>query len=605
MAKIEKNMTDEQRYNILKNEVLKIAKAKPLNIKYKDFTELETFANSRHREKIFDLAERLGVLNKELSHKDIPVVFSFSKAGARKSMHEQIKRDGEASTFVKALSCFDEMLENSKLIEVHSDKYKNTIKANEYLESVYVMISSFSESKGLYPIQLEIKSQVDKDNRLYLLVSLTDIKKETVMDSKPKIIDPGLFASYYEISLTELFSKINAKDKEFLKYVPDNFLSLEQLEAKKEAINTEQNKIEALKYKDQEAVEMKSSYIKNPSKEEREKWREKASEKEKEMSQLVKDAAETYQKDPAKMAEFFSFAANFYNYSPKNTMLIMAQSSGATVCDSYKRWKEKGYPVQKGAEGVSVFVPVTTTFLNTESGTLPLSKASKEQKEAYKKGELKATSSLGYKLGTVFDISQTSFPKEEYPRLLNRGENSFIDGETFDKLKEFCEDKLYCKVQAANLKSIGNRGEYHPVVGLIRINEKLDDTARLSTLTHEIGHAMLHNSKEAAKYSEARAEFEADAVSIMLNSKLDIPLTESRKEHLAHHYKNLEKELDKKGGSIDEIFSSVYKVFDKNMPSIEEYIKKEPTLAKNIKFPSINKEPSLLKAKIKATDLEM
>ncbi|MGL4484932.1 MAG: ParB/RepB/Spo0J family partition protein [Anaerovoracaceae bacterium] len=32
---------------------------------------------------------------------------------------------------------------------------------------------------------------------------------------------------------------------------------------------------------------------------------------------------------------------------------------------------------------------------------------------------------------------------------------------------------------------------------------------------------------------------------------------------------------------------------------------KEPTLAKNIKFPSINKEPSLLKAKIKATDLEM
>ena len=39
----------------------------------------------------------------------------------------------------------------------------------------------------------------------------------------------------FTISLSQLFANVNPTDKRFLKYVPDNFLSTEQIEAKREA----------------------------------------------------------------------------------------------------------------------------------------------------------------------------------------------------------------------------------------------------------------------------------------------------------------------------------------------------------------------------------
>jgi len=39
----------------------------------------------------------------------------------------------------------------------------------------------------------------------------------------------------FTISLSQLFANVNPTDKRFLKYVPDNFLSPEQIEAKREA----------------------------------------------------------------------------------------------------------------------------------------------------------------------------------------------------------------------------------------------------------------------------------------------------------------------------------------------------------------------------------
>ena len=44
------------------------------------------------------------------------------------------------------------------------------------------------------------------------------------------------------ISLSQLFANVNSSDKRFLKYVPDNFLSAEQIEAKREAQKIDYNK---------------------------------------------------------------------------------------------------------------------------------------------------------------------------------------------------------------------------------------------------------------------------------------------------------------------------------------------------------------------------
>jgi Zn-dependent peptidase ImmA (M78 family) len=81
------------------------------------------------------------------------------------------------------------------------------------------------------------------------------------------------------------------------------------------------------------------------------------------------------------------------------------------------------------------------------------------------------------------------------------------------------------------------RGAFYPNENEIRISDKLNDTERLSTLTHELGHALMHNSKEAFKLPEPVRELEADAVSIMLQQYFGISLTDSRKRHFSENYR--------------------------------------------------------------------
>ena len=68
-------------------------------------------------------------------------------------------------------------------------------------------------------------------------VVLSKIKESAVMtesllgsttDSTPLVADSN-------VSLSQRFANVNPSDKRFLKYVPDNFLSAEQIEAKRKA----------------------------------------------------------------------------------------------------------------------------------------------------------------------------------------------------------------------------------------------------------------------------------------------------------------------------------------------------------------------------------
>ena len=83
------------------------------------------------------------------------------------------------------------------------------------------------------------------------------------------------------------------------------------------------------------------------------------------------------------------------------------------------------------------------------------------------------------------------------------------------------------------LSSISLRGAFYPMENKIRLNERLKDSQRLSTLAHELGHAMQH--REMTK-SEAQMELEADALGIMMEQYLGFEPTEARKRHLAECY---------------------------------------------------------------------
>lgn len=262
-----------------------------------------------------------------------------------------------------------------------------------------------------------------------------------------------------------------------------------------------------------------------------EEWKEKAIENQNNAREMILSVSKSYTDDPDKIAEVLEFASNFYQYSLHNMQLIYAQNPHATFVQAFDAWKKDDAHVKKGEKGMKIWVPVKVTILNLPDGNIiPLSEATIEQKKAYYNGQIEGKSKLHFKIGTVFDIGQTDFPKERYPELYSMGYSSEKHASIVDGLIKF-SDSQGCPVFTEDLSSISGRGFYDSENNRIVLNDLLEDTQRLSTLSHEIGHMLQkHGTRDI---SSAQKEFEADCISVLIQSHYGMELTDSRKSHLA------------------------------------------------------------------------
>lgn len=259
-----------------------------------------------------------------------------------------------------------------------------------------------------------------------------------------------------------------------------------------------------------------------------------------ELNKTVLETAETFRDNTERLVEAIEFQSRFYRYSFGNSILIQSQNPEAEFCNSFKSFKDMGYSIRKGEHGMKILVPVYKKFIEVAPDRwLALSDASKEQKENYKQGKYKIHEKLYFKVGTVFDIKQTSCPKSDYPKIFDLGYTSEQHKFLFEKLKDFSKERLSCPVYEEGFSSLQTRGYYDRVKNDIHISSMFDDTTKLSILSHEIGHAMLHNVSQDFKAPVSQKEFEADAVSIMLHKRFGIDIAESRKSHISNHYKAL------------------------------------------------------------------
>ena len=326
------------------------------------------------------------------------------------------------------------------------------------------------------------------------------------------------------------------------------------------------------------------SESKRPTQAQRQRWKQAAMEQQAKMKEMIQTLAESYQENPETIAELLQFGSKFYRYSVRNTMLIYQQNPHATYVQSYKAWKEMGYSPKEGVHGMKVFVPVKTTWLELEAGKrVQLKYASKEDRIRYQAGEIPGTVRTSYEIGTVFDIAQTTYPPELYPKLYAVGYPSELHRDVEKGLAAYAEARLGCPVQVEDLNSISLRGAFYPAENKIRLNERLEDSQRLSTLAHELGHAMQH--REMTK-SEAQMELEADALGIMMEQYLGFEPTEARKRHLAKCYRGYQEEYRNHLGereSFGTVMEQVFQKFRQELPEIEQYIQKyvpEQTLQK-------------------------
>ena len=248
---VREGMSEEERYEALKDATIRVPAYDSENgvLTQQSVANLERMINRDARYYVSELFDKLGI-GGTYENKAANIVFDFGSRGKNKSIYEQGARRNGFSDFAKMLTNFDAIVENAVPIEIHSDKYKGTRRENADLRQVSVFVSAFYDNGGIVPVQFEVKEYANRANELYVIVSLQKIRNAVFAAGRASAEDT--FAATvripYEVSLQELFSKINPSDGDFLKYVPDGFLSDEQRSAKQAALMREERKIDGLRF---------------------------------------------------------------------------------------------------------------------------------------------------------------------------------------------------------------------------------------------------------------------------------------------------------------------------------------------------------------------
>ena len=234
---IYEGMSEEERYEELKDKKIVPATVDPNRISSVPISELSSKDIMVRKDAFRRLASNLGIENVDLKNSRLDFPFTLTNRGLDESTQKQEEYSGTFEDYAKALSSLDELVENAELIEVHKDYKVGSIKQNIDLKNTYVLVGALREGELLTPVELEVKEYKTNTSRLYLVVTLSKIKSEVIGGPSTGMAtgdENPLFSD--NISLQHLFSNVNPKDENFLKYVPDGFLNAEQKKAKQRAI---------------------------------------------------------------------------------------------------------------------------------------------------------------------------------------------------------------------------------------------------------------------------------------------------------------------------------------------------------------------------------
>lgn len=315
----------------------------------------------------------------------------------------------------------------------------------------------------------------------------------------------------------------------------------------------------------------------------------------KELLDKVENIIDNFQRSPADLIEYFKFNSKFYQYSKNNNTLIYQQNRYAQYCGSFKAFKDMGYSVKKGEHGMKILVPyISKYFYNADAQEWKkVSEATPEQKLKIKNGEIEIKQFTSFGVGTVFDISQTDCPVEDYPKFFGFGHTSKSHRELFNAVKYYAEGKGI-PVEIIDLKSITLSGEYNAADNSIVLSDKLNDDRLLSVMTHELSHALLHNSDITENENKhiMQIEFEADAMSLLLRERLGISdIEDARQAHLQTSFKKYmewaeENASEQHCPSLSEILDNINDAYSKMVEdfdnSISHYFELHPNIEKSV-----------------------
>lgn len=304
------------------------------------------------------------------------------------------------------------------------------------------------------------------------------------------------------------------------------------------------------------------------------------------LTDLKKQAISRFSSE-SDLKKFLDNMVNFNNYSLNNQYLIWLQKPDSKYVTSFNAFSKMGYYINKGEKGIKILFPVFLKFIKVDTNDSqfkikPIYLLTEEELKKLKDKEDNSVTfykekATYFKVGNVFDVSQTTMPFEEIDSSLNPIlEDSRADGITDIFIKAIYKDGI--KVKYEDIDS-GAKGYCDFDNKTIVVKKNLSDLMRLKVIIHEYAHSLAHthlkdNNKEYQEHRE-QYESEAEAIAYVVSKYLGLDTKNYSITYLYSWSKN------KDFKELDDSFETINRFSKKIIKNYEEIYDKELDLTDN------------------------
>ncbi|MEC1305974.1 LPD25 domain-containing protein [Lysinibacillus capsici] len=255
-----------------------------------------------------------------------------------------------------------------------------------------------------------------------------------------------------------------------------------------------------------------------------------AEEKQKEIEELsekMTNQLSSYFITEDALKEHLAFMSIFYNYSLRNMALIQNQFMGAKAVGSFKFWQDKGVSVKKGEKGIQIFVPTPVTYFKRDDEWIQMQFANSREKAQIKNGVLETEKKLFFKIGHVFEYTQTDAREKGMPvsEIFGQYHQDGVienEGEMLAALHKVSKN-IGFEILPVPPRELGvAKGVAYPYEKIIALNPRNTAYENVTTLLHELAHARLHTPDVRDSFTTAEREFQAEMVSYVVASRYGI-----------------------------------------------------------------------------------
>src|SRR5699024_8994417 len=297
------------------------------------------------------------------------------------------------------------------------------------------------------------------------------------------------------------------------------------------------------------------------------------------------------------LKEHLEFMGRFHNYSFRNSVLIYNQFSGARAVGSYNFWKEQGVNVKKGEKGIQILAPTPIEYFKRDNDWVQKRYASKKEKEEIKKGSLETKNKMFFKVGHVFEYTQTNarekgIEESDIFKQYHRDGSLENDKALISSLEKVA-DNLNVTILDEPKYELGTaKGASYPYLKEIALNPRNSEYEDVTVLIHELAHDKIQNPEPRGRYRKGEKEFQAEIVCHVVSSHYGIDSEECSQSYL--HGWTQGKELEDKEQLLNEVKQTSKEFIDTIDNNLEQELKRERNFSMNnkVNVKSLNAEYS-------------